>query len=578
MGHLAEHGIHDPGTPTPTAASGPTDPASSATTRSGGAQHALGAGLGGWRTCATTVPSPPRATPSVLVAPMSMPITVAILVPRQHLLHCGVRRPRTAMGDDPDDGQVERSRPAVVDQHHGPGSARSASSASVSGGGARRAPGRPPAGPVGESRRGPVAGRPHGTTRPRCWARSRPAHQRRPVRSGRSPSTGARPGPRPAARLFVVRRERAATARQGRDPASRLGQPVLGEPSLGHRGDDRRLDRAHQRLVLVGTDAEQVGARDQRQHGRLRDPALAAGAGHVEGIGDDDALESQRGAGGRARPGSGWPAGRSSALTTMCEVITEAAPARSAAANGTSSRASRTSSGASIVGSERWLSVAVSPCPGKCLRQAATPADCSPRPTPRRAARRGRGPSRSCGPDDRVVGVAVDVGHGTEVEVDAAVRERRTDWRPVARGERQVVGRAERRGAEDRAAGRVVQPGDVAALLVGGDHGGRPTPRISSSERRTAGETAGGGVAAEQADPAEALLEEPGPVGRQRGAGEGRQLDGEREPFDVAALIPSPRRRSCRPPSGPARPGRRRSPGSRSAWSRPSPRPSRCRG
>ena len=59
---------------------GPTDPASSATTRAAVRSTPSFPASVAWRTCATTVPSPPRATPSVLVAPMSMPITVAILV------------------------------------------------------------------------------------------------------------------------------------------------------------------------------------------------------------------------------------------------------------------------------------------------------------------------------------------------------------------------------------------------------------------------------------------------------------------------------------------------------------------
>ena len=74
-------------------------------------------------------------------------------------------------------------------------------------------------------------------------------------------------------------------------------------------------------------------------------------------------------------------AGRSgsSAVTTMWEVITETAPPSRAAANGTSSRAASTSASTSTTGSARWLSVAVSPCPGKCFTHAPTPARCTPR-------------------------------------------------------------------------------------------------------------------------------------------------------------------------------------------------------
>jgi hypothetical protein len=63
----------------------------------------------------------------------------------------------------------------------------------------------------------------------------------------------------------------------------------------------------------------------------------------------------------------------------MCEVMTVFAPAAIAARNGTSSRSRRVSSGTSTTGMARCESRAVSPWPGKCLGQAATPVDCSPR-------------------------------------------------------------------------------------------------------------------------------------------------------------------------------------------------------
>ncbi len=62
----------------------------------------------------------------------------------------------------------------------------------------------------------------------------------------------------------------------------------------------------------------------------------------------------------------------------MWAVMTAFTPAATAARNGL--RCSVNCSGPkSIRGSPRWESPAVSPWPGKCLAQAATPADCRPR-------------------------------------------------------------------------------------------------------------------------------------------------------------------------------------------------------
>ena len=69
----------------------------------------------------------------------------------------------------------------------------------------------------------------------------------------------------------------------------------------------------------------------------------------------------------------------SSAGKRTCAVITAHAPACTAAANGTSSQARRPARPRWMVGRPRWESVRVSPCPGKCLAQAATPASCRPR-------------------------------------------------------------------------------------------------------------------------------------------------------------------------------------------------------
>ena len=63
----------------------------------------------------------------------------------------------------------------------------------------------------------------------------------------------------------------------------------------------------------------------------------------------------------------------------MCEVITSRTPASIAATNGTSSRSCSSERDRAMTGRARWESIAVSPCPGKCLAVAATPVSCSAR-------------------------------------------------------------------------------------------------------------------------------------------------------------------------------------------------------
>ena len=62
----------------------------------------------------------------------------------------------------------------------------------------------------------------------------------------------------------------------------------------------------------------------------------------------------------------------------MWAVMIERTPAAIAARNGTSGPASSSASETSVAGSARCESSDVSPCPGKCLAQAATPAACWP--------------------------------------------------------------------------------------------------------------------------------------------------------------------------------------------------------
>ena len=276
--------------------------------------------------------------------------------------------------------------------------------------GGRRAPGARPAGRSAAARPGltTTVGRsgPTAPRRPRCW---------------RSVATLTMIGAAQVGQL-ALDHERAAGARRagaasstsygvGRAPARRAsGRCGRLPPRDAHavsrpRADRRRRSRPGSRAtsgpVLHGTDAEQVGAGDEREHGGLRDAATGRGAGHVEGVADDHAVVAEpvaqqpehRGAQGRrAAPGRG-PG------TTMWEVITEAMPASTAAANGTSSRAARVVEvDVDDVGSSRWLSCAVSPWPGKCLAQAATPASCEPGdPGGDVRGGAGRDPCRSCG-------------------------------------------------------------------------------------------------------------------------------------------------------------------------------------
>ncbi len=93
---------------------------------------------------------------------------------------------------------------------------------------------------------------------------------------------------------------------------------------------------------------------------------------------------------------AGSPLG-SKAGKTMCAVMTESTPAAIAALNGGASSRSHSAFEWVMTGRSTWLSVPVSPWPGKCLTVAATPAARNPRTC---AATR---PATACGelPKDR---------------------------------------------------------------------------------------------------------------------------------------------------------------------------------
>ena len=115
-------------------------------------------------------------------------------------------------------------------------------------------------------------------------------------------------------------------------------------------------------------------------------------------------------------------AGRSSSIevTSTCAVMINATPASMAALNGANSMARSRSGACSTIGSSRCESAAVSPCPGKCLPQAATPLTlqlvdddaAQLRHDVRLLAQRPIA-------DDRIFRVGVDVEDGRVVERDA---------------------------------------------------------------------------------------------------------------------------------------------------------------
>ena len=171
----------------------------------------------------------------------------------------------------------------------------------------------------------------------------------------------------------------------------------------------------------------------------------------------------------------------------MCEVITERDPGldRGRERHQLAGRAASRRS-ASTVGSSRWLSWAVSPCPGKCLAQAATPGLLEPvdpggdvRGDP------GRVGAEAAGADDRVVRVAVDVGDRAEVEVDAdrgqLGADRRDRSRGSGRGRRRRRARPARApGCRSRACSRVTSPPSSSTAMTA--YGA--TARIARGQRR----------------------------------------------------------------------------------------------
>ena len=293
------------------------------------------------------VPSASATTPRVLVAPMSRP-TLMVVGHRSHPVSISSSVTAARAGRESPRVQIlgsaagVRAGPAPLDHDRRP--ARSATSASsapyvrVAVRVAHLDDQRPAGGCAGERarsrarRRGRQAA-PRARRRRRCWpaVSTRDHHGAAPSR-GSSPSTRDRRAGAGQLRLGHVEPAWRPAGRGGSSPAIRSAASTS-------RSSGSRPDRTAATIaactsrtsadVLVGAEAEQVGAGEQGQHGRLGDAAAAGGAGHVEGVGDDDAVEAELLAQQRTAPCGLRVAGSSgsSAGTTMWEVITAATPA-----------------------------------------------------------------------------------------------------------------------------------------------------------------------------------------------------------------------------------------------------------
>ena len=346
-------------------------------------------------------------------------------------------------------GAVVRSRPAPLD-HDARAAGEPRLGAAVRVADLERPPaGRRPGSPG--ARRGP-GGSPHGTSPTAMLARGRDADELGAAQVGQLAldRSAARA---PASWRVARRRRHAARAPRG---SPRSGRPL--RPAAPRRAgrrdrrDDRRLDLARpapRPCPAPMQSRSAPAASDSTAASGMPRPARRAG--HVEGVADDHPVEAEPAAQQpEHRRGSGC-AGRSGSRARYHDVrghhrrrSRPRPPPRTAPARGRAASSRSTST----VGSSRWLSCAVSPWPGKCLAQAATPASCSP-VDPGRDVRGdpGRVGAEAAGADHRVVRVAVDVGDRAEVEVDARPRPaRRRSRRPVAPGQVEVVDGAERGG------------------------------------------------------------------------------------------------------------------------------------
>ena len=177
-----------------------------------------------------------------------------------------------------------------------------------------------------------------------------------------------------------------------------------------------------------------------------------------------------------------------------------ATPAAATARKGTSSTRASRSRSCSTRGRSRWLSTLVSPWPGKCLAQAATPSLWRPRDEGHRVPRDLAGIAREAAiPDHRIRRVGVDVDDRSEVEIDAQVGELASEraaqglgCRPASRARPGGASAATRSRAR-AAAGRARPPDRWprrAARPPARGRAARPPARAAARARRRCGRRA----------------------------------------------------------------------------------------
>ena len=272
------------------------------------------------------------------------------------------------------------------------------------------------------------------------------------------PWTTERAPRRRQAELGERRRVRRASRRDRnvarRDATGRLGDPALVEPSLAHRGDDRRPDARDVPLVDVVPEAERVGAREQRLHGALLHPHGRAHRLHLERVGDDRAGEPELVA---QQPGELGAAERCRHVVDRRDDEVGRHDRAGAGGDRRPERreldlqqllARRRDDGQSEVRVDVGRAVA-----GKVLRAGGDPTRLEP------GHERGdmAGDQRRVGAeradaDHGVERVDVDVGDRSEIQRDAGRAELVGEGAGDLLGERDVVDRAEREGAGQRAA------------------------------------------------------------------------------------------------------------------------------
>ncbi len=208
----------------------------------------------------------------------------------------------------------------------------------------------------------------------------------RDPRRGRRPWRGPRGGPR----------------RPRPRPGPGWPPPPAGPEGACRAGrrDDGVDDRVHPARSQSAPRHSRSAPGQQRGDGGGLDRAVrvrAAHPGHVQGVGDEDAVEAQpvpqQGGDRRARRGGAGRVERGQERRGRSSPPRRLRGHRRGERDQLAGRASRSAS-ARTTGAARWESSTVSPWPGKCLTQAATPASASPctAATPWRATRSGSAP------------------------------------------------------------------------------------------------------------------------------------------------------------------------------------------